>query len=94
MMAPESQYVLKLYITGMTPKIEQGLGSLLKACDRYLKGHYEFKIIDILENDELASSDRILATPTLIRAEPPPTKRVIGDITNTDKVMAGLDLKK
>jgi circadian clock protein KaiB len=78
----------------MTPKIEKGLGSLLKACDRYLKNRYEFKIINILENEELAESDRILATPTLIRVEPPPTKRVIGDITNTDKVMTGLDLKK
>lgn len=93
-MAANTDYLLKLYITGITPKIESGLGSLLKACDRYLKGRYEFKIINILENEELAEQDRILATPTLIRVEPPPVKRIIGDISNTDKVMMGLELKK
>ena len=78
----------------MTPKIESGIGGLLRACDQALKGHYELRIVNILENPELAQGDRVLATPTLIRMEPPPSKRVIGDISNTDKVMAGLELSK
>ena len=93
-MTPASEYILKLYITGITPKLESGIGGLLRAFDQHLKGHYEFRIINILENPKLAQSDRILATPTLIREEPPPVKRVIGDISNTEKVLAGLELTK
>ncbi|MFO8102356.1 MAG: circadian clock KaiB family protein [Dehalococcoidia bacterium] len=93
-MTPASEYILKLYTTGTTPKLESGIGSLLRAFDQHLKGHYEFRIINILDNPKLAEVDRILATPTLIKEEPPPVKRVIGDISNTDKVLAGLDIAK
>jgi len=78
----------------MTPKIESGIGSLLRACDQTLKGQYELTIVNILDNPQLAEGDRILATPTLIKMEPHPSKRVIGDISNTEKVMTGLELKK
>ena len=91
-MASPAQYTLKLYITNITPKIETGIGGLLRACDQTLKGHYELRIVNILDNPRMAEEDRILATPTLIRKEPPPSKRLIGDISNTDKVMAGLEL--
>lgn len=93
-MTSPAQYMLKLYITNMTPKIQSGVGSLLRSCDQSLKGRYELRIVNILENPQLAEGDRVLATPTLIRMEPPPSKRVIGDISNTDKVMTGLELNK
>ena len=88
-----SKYVLKLYVTNMTPKIEDSIGKLRQImCDQDLGSQYELQIINILENPHLAEGDRVLATPTLIKQLPAPVKRVIGDISNTGKVLVGLDL--
>ncbi len=89
-----SKYLLKLYVTNMTPKIEASVGKLREVCDRELDGEYDFTIINILENPQLAEGDRVLATPTLIKELPAPVKRIIGDISNTEKVLIGLDLQK
>ena len=78
----------------MTPKIEAAMGKLTQICDQELNGDYEVKIINILDNPQLAEGDRVLATPTLIKELPSPVKRIIGDISNTDKVLLGLDLVK
>ncbi|MFO8102354.1 MAG: circadian clock KaiB family protein [Dehalococcoidia bacterium] len=89
-----STYFLKLYVTNMTPKIEGSVEKLRQVCDQELNGEYDFKIINILENPQLAEGDRVLATPTLIKELPTPVKRIIGDISNTEKVLFGLDLLK
>jgi circadian clock protein KaiB len=86
------QYVLKLYVTGKTPRSQLALSNLQKICEREMKGEYEIIVIDVLENPELAEQDKILATPTLIKQLPEPIRRIIGDISKTEKVLLGLDL--
>lgn len=93
-MSNNSKYMLKLYITNLTPKLQSSLEKLHEVCDQELNGEYEFNIINILENPQLAEGDRVLATPTLIKELPDPVRRIIGDISNTDKVLVGLDLSK
>jgi len=87
-----NQYVLKLYITGHTAKSDRAIANLKNLCEKELKDQYELNIIDVLENPQLAEDEKILATPTLIRELPPPFRRIIGDLSNTDKVLLGLDL--
>ena len=93
-MTESASYMLKLYVTNLTPKIEGSVEKLREICDQELNGEYEFNIISILDNPQLAEGDRVLATPTLIKELPAPMKRIIGDISNTDKVLIGLDLRK
>lgn len=88
-----NKYLLKLYITGRTPKSEQCIANLQAICERELEGRYELRIIDVLENPQLAEDEKILATPTLIKELPPPIRRIIGDLSDTEKVLLGLDLK-
>lgn len=87
-----NKYVLKLYITGQTPRSELAITNLRQICDQELRGQYELSIIDILERPQLAEDEKILATPTLIKELPPPLRRVIGDLSNIEKVLLGLDL--
>ena len=93
-MTDSASYILKLYVTNLTPKIETSVDKLRQVCDSELNGEYEFNIINILDNPQLAEGDRVLATPTLIKELPAPMKRIIGDISNTEKVLIGLDLRK
>ena len=86
------QYILKLYVTGKTPRSKIALSNLQKICEKEMKGKYEIIVIDVLENPELAEQDKILATPTLIKQLPPPISRIIGDISKIEKVLLGLDL--
>lgn len=88
-----SRFILKLYITGTTPNSERALANLKRLCEEELSEEYEIIVIDVLENPQLAEDDRILATPTLIKALPPPLRRVIGDLSDNEKVLLGLDLK-
>ena len=88
-----SQYVLKLYITGCTQRSERAIDNLRRICQEQLQGEYELDIIDVLERPQLAEDEKILATPTLIKELPPPLRRVIGDLSDTDKVVLGLDLQ-
>jgi circadian clock protein KaiB len=87
-----NRYLLKLYITGYTPRSEQAIANLRRICEQELGGQYEMSIIDILERPQLAEDEKILATPTLIKALPPPLRRVIGDLSDTEKVLLGLDV--
>jgi circadian clock protein KaiB len=87
-----NQYTLKLYITGNTPRAERAISNLRRICEEDLGGAYEMVIIDVLERPQLAEDEKILATPTLIKHLPPPLRRIIGDLSDTEKVLLGLDL--
>jgi len=88
----DHEYVLRLYVTGHTKRSEAAITNLRRICDQELQGKYEMEVIDVLENPQLAEDEKILATPTLIKQLPPPLRRVIGDLSQTDKVLLGLDL--
>ena len=86
-------YSLRLYVAGQTPKSVQAFRNLKQICDEHLQGRYEIEIIDLLENPQLARGDQILAVPTLVRRLPEPIKKIIGDLSNTERVLVGLDLR-
>ena len=86
------RYVLMLYVAGLTPRSSQAIQSIKKTCDEYLAGRYEIEIININEHPALARSEQIIAAPTLIKKLPLPLRRLIGDMTDREKVLAGLDL--
>jgi len=87
-----NKFELRLYITGKTSKSERAIENLREICDKQLSGLYTLQIIDVLESPQLAEDEKILATPTLIKDLPPPLKRIIGDLSNSEKVLLGLDL--
>jgi circadian clock protein KaiB len=91
--ADREKYVLKLYVTGMTPRSRIAIRNLKKVCDEYLKGNYELEVIDIYQQPTLAKGEQIIAVPTLIKKLPEPVRRLIGDMSATDRVLLGLDLK-
>lgn len=87
-----SEYVLKLYITGRTPRSQRAIDNLQQLMEDELAGQYQLEVIDILERPALAEEEKILATPALIKELPPPVRRVIGDLSDRDQVLLGLDL--
>jgi circadian clock protein KaiB len=84
---------LKLYVAGTTAKSLAAFQNLKKICEDYLAGKYEIEIVDLLKTPQLAQGDQILAIPTLVRKLPHPIRKIIGDLSNTDRVLIGLDLK-
>jgi len=86
------KYVLKLYVTGVTPRSQAALKNLENILDEDYKGVYSLKVIDVIKQPQLAEDDKILATPTLIKILPPPVARIIGDLSDREKVLLGLDL--
>ena len=89
----ERTYELRLYVAGQTPKSILALANLRKICEEHLQGRYEIEVIDLMENPQLAQGDQILAVPTLVRRLPEPIKKIIGDLSNTERVLVGLDLR-
>lgn len=87
------QYLLKLYVTGSNPRADLAIVNLRRICEQELAGQYELEIIDVLEHPQLAEDEKILATPTLIKQLPPPLRRVIGDLSDTEKVLLGLEVR-
>lgn len=87
------KHVLKLYITGNTPRSERAIANLRRICEQELKGRFEMMVVNILDHPQLAEDEKIIATPTLIKELPPPIRRIIGDLSNTEKVLIGLDLQ-
>jgi circadian clock protein KaiB len=85
---------LRLYVAGQTPKSIAAFANLKKICDEHLAGEYHIEIIDLLKKPQLASGDQILAIPTLVRKLPQPIKKIIGDLSNTERVLVGLDLRE
>ena len=89
----DERYDLRLYVAGHTPKSMAAIANLKHICDTHLAGRYSIQIIDLVETPELASRDHILAIPTLIRRLPEPLKRIIGDLSKTERVLVGLDIE-
>jgi circadian clock protein KaiB len=87
-------YHLRLYVAGQTSKSLAALSNLKRVCEEHLAGRYEIEVIDLIRNPRLAAGDQILAIPTLVRKLPAPLKRIIGDLSNTDKVLVGLDVRQ
>ena len=86
------KYVLRLYVTGMTPKSIKAIENIRKICEDNLKGRYELEVIDIYQQPEYAKKEEIIAAPTLIKKLPLPLRKFIGDMSNKDKILVGLDL--
>lgn len=90
--ADEERWNLRLYVAGETPKCVQAFQHLKRICEEHLQGRYTIEVIDLLKNPTLASGDQIIAVPTLVRQLPPPVKKIIGDLSNTERVVVGLNL--
>ncbi len=91
--APPKEWELRLYVAGQTPKAVAAFANLKKICEENLKGRYRIQLIDLLMNPQLAKGDQILALPTLVRKLPTPVKKIIGDLSNKERVLVGLDLR-
>jgi circadian clock protein KaiB len=86
------QYVLRLFVNGRTSRSLRAIENLRSICERELAGRYDLSIVDVLERPEVAEEEKILATPVLVREVPPPRRRIIGDLSDRDRVLEGLDL--
>jgi circadian clock protein KaiB len=86
------EWILRLYVAGQTPKCVTAFENLKKICENKLKGQYRIEVIDLQKNPQLSRDDQILAIPTLVRKLPVPVRKIIGDLSNTEKVLLGLDL--
>ncbi|MGA3175153.1 MAG: circadian clock KaiB family protein [Syntrophorhabdales bacterium] len=84
---------LRLYVAGQTPRAITAFENLKKLCEEHLCGRYHIEVIDLLKNPQLAQGDQIVAVPTLVRKLPPPLRKIIGDLSNTERVLVGLDMK-
>ena len=89
-----SQYVLRLYLTSTTPRSTQAIVNIRKICEEHLQGRYDLEIVDISKNPALAAGEQIIAAPTLIKKLPLPLRRFIGDMSQTERILLGLDLRK
>ncbi len=88
-----SVFDLRLYVAGQTPKSLTAIANLKKICEEHLKGQYRIEVVDLQKNPQLAAGDQILAIPTLVRKLPEPIRKIIGDLSNTERVLVGLDLR-
>jgi circadian clock protein KaiB len=91
--SPDEVWTLRLYVAGQTPRCITAFGNLKKICEQHLAGKYTIEIIDLLKDPKLAQGDQILAIPTLVRNLPQPVRKIIGDLSNTERVLVGLDLR-
>ena len=89
----EEKYILRLYVTGITPRSTKAIVNVKKICEEYLKGRYELEVIDIYQQPKLAKGEQIIAAPTLIKKLPLPLRRLIGDMSDTEKFLVGIDLR-
>jgi len=88
-----SRWNLRLYVAGQTPRSLTAFKNLKDICEQYLKGKYQIEVIDLMENPTLARGDQILAVPTLVRKLPQPIRKIIGDLSDTERVLVGLDIQ-
>ena len=88
----KANYVLRLYVTGMTPKSTQAIANVQKLCELHLAGRYELEVVDIYQQPQLAKGEQIIATPTLIKKLPLPLRKLIGDMSDTERFLVGIDL--
>ena len=92
-MAKEQKWELRLYIAGQTPKSILALKNITKYCKKHLEGRYSIEIVDLLKNPQLAAGDQIFAIPTLVRKVPEPIRKIIGDLSNEERVLVGLNIR-
>jgi circadian clock protein KaiB len=92
--AETTQYVLRLYVAGTTPRSMNAVENVKRICDVHLAGRYDLEVIDLYERPTLAQGEQIIAAPTLIKKLPEPLRRIIGDMTNEEKLLVGLDLRR
>lgn len=88
----KADYLLRLYVTGATPRSVQAISNIKQICEKYLDGRYELEVIDTYQNPQMVKQDQVVAMPTLIKRLPAPLRRIIGDLSDTDRVLLGLDL--
>ncbi len=88
----DERWILKLYVAGTTPKSVRAFANLKQICETHLAGRYRIQVIDLIENPALAEGDQILAIPTLVRELPEPVRKIIGDLSQTEKVLVGLNI--
>lgn len=98
-MSPQSSespehWQLRLYVAGQTPKCLVAFANLKRICEDYLTGQYDIEVIDLLQTPALAQGDQIFAIPTLVRKLPEPVRKIIGDLSNTERVLVGLDIRR
>jgi circadian clock protein KaiB len=93
MSGEDDQWCLRLYVAGRSPKCVAALENLRRFCEEHMQGQYQIEVVDLLENPRLAKDDQIVAIPTLVRKLPEPLRRIIGDLSNTERMFVGLDLK-
>ena len=92
--SPAKTWQLRLYVAGQTSRAVAAFDNLKKICEEHLSGVYSIEVVDLLKNPQLARGDQIVALPTLVRKLPPPIKKIIGDLSNEERVLVGLDLKR
>lgn len=92
-MAKEQKWELRLYVAGQTPKSVMALRNINKYCKEHLEGKYSIEVIDLLKNPQLAAGDQIFAIPTLVRKVPEPIRKIIGDLSNEERVLVGLNIR-
>jgi circadian clock protein KaiB len=90
---PVANWDLRLYVAGQSPRAVQAFANLTRLCEEHLAGKYRIEVIDLLKSPQLATGDQIVAVPTLVRKLPEPVRKIIGDLSNTEKVLVGLDLR-
>src|SRR5437667_8792933 len=91
---PAEIWNLRLYVAGQTPKSIRAFANLRVLCEAHLKGRYQIEVVDLMEHPQLARGDQIVAIPTLVRRLPPPMRKIIGDLSNTERVLVGLDVQE
>ena len=90
---PDGQYVLRLYVTGMTPRSITAIENIKRICEEHLQGRYELEVVDVYQHPEAAKEAQLLAAPTMIKHLPLPLRRFVGDMSDTEKILVGLDLR-
>ena len=90
----QDRYVLRLYVTGMTPRSTQAFAAIKAICEKHMQGRYDLEVIDIYQHPQLAIDEQIIAVPTLVKKLPAPLRRLVGDLSNEDRVLLGLDLRR
>ncbi|MDZ4689317.1 MAG: circadian clock KaiB family protein [Planctomycetaceae bacterium] len=90
----EERYVLRLYVTGMTPRSTEAFATIKALCEDRLHGRYKLEVIDIYQHPQLAIDEQIIAVPTLVKTLPAPLRRLVGDLSNEERVLLGLDLRR
>ncbi len=88
----EETWTLRLYVTGHSPSCVRALANLQRACTHWLPGRHQIEVVDLLENPRLAADDQIVAVPTLVRTHPPPVRKIVGDLSDTERLLFGIQL--